>query len=179
MIYFTADTYFCHVSIINLCQRPFANIDQMNERLIENWNSRVKANDEIYILGDFLYRGSGVEANNILERLKGRKYLIKGNHDKFIDEKSFDKNHFIWIKDYHLLKWQKRKISLFHYPIFEWDGYFTNGIHLYGHIHNSNNDIEQQNRLKLLGKNAVNVGVDVNNFFPISIEEIFKIVYAV
>ena len=76
----------------------------MNEKLIENWNSRVKANDEIYILGDFLYRGSGIEANNILAKLNGRKYLIKGNHDKFIDEKLFDKNHFIWIKDYHLLK---------------------------------------------------------------------------
>ena len=78
-----------------------------------------------------------------------------------------------------MLKWQKRKIALFHYPIFEWDGYFTNDIHLYGHVHNSNNDIEQQNRLKLLGKNAINVGVDVNNFFPISIDEIFKIVAAV
>ena len=174
MIYFTADTHFCHISVINYCNRPFSTVEDMNEKLIENWNSCVKKNDEIFILGDFLYRGSATDANNILSRLNGRKYLIKGNHDKIIKDKAFNQNNFVWIKDYHVLKYQKMKIILFHYPIFEWDGYFENSVHLYGHVHNSGNSPEQKGRFDFLGKNAINVGVDVNNYCPISIDRIIN-----
>ena len=174
MIYFTADTHFSHSNIINLCGRPFANVERMNIRLIENWNSSITSADEIYILGDFMFKGNGIDANNILNRLNGIKYMIKGNHDKFIDDELFDKNNFEWIKDYFVLKYQKMKIVLFHYPIFEWDGYFGDTIHLYGHIHNCGKNIEQQKRFNLLGKMAINVGVYVNNFSPISIQTILK-----
>ncbi|MDR1220438.1 MAG: metallophosphoesterase, partial [Treponema sp.] len=123
MIFFTADTHFNHSNIINLCGRPFSNVIQMNESLIKNWNSCVNDNDEIYILGDFLFKGNGLEADNIIKRLNGKKYLVKGNHDKFIDDKNFNKKNFEWISDYYVLHYQKIKIVLFHYPIFEWDGY--------------------------------------------------------
>ena len=53
MIYFTADTHFCHSNIINLSNRPFRDIDTMNKQLIQNWNAYVTDRDEIYILGDF------------------------------------------------------------------------------------------------------------------------------
>jgi calcineurin-like phosphoesterase family protein len=175
MIYFTADTHFNHLNIIRHCGRPFADVWQMNEQLIQNWNSCVKSSDEIYILGDFMFKGSGTEANDIVKRLNGRKYLIKGNHDKFIEDETFDKSNFEWILDYYVLNYKKMKFILFHYPIFEWDGYFGDSIHLYGHVHNSGNSYKQQKRFELLGKRAVNVGVDVNNHFPISIEQILKI----
>ena len=66
MIYFTADTHFCHSNIISICERPFMNIIEMNNCLIDNWNSIVTNHDEIYILGDFLYKGTAMEANGIL-----------------------------------------------------------------------------------------------------------------
>ena len=174
MIYFTADTHFCHFNVIKLCKRPFSTIEEMHNTLIQNWNTVVNKKDEIYILGDFLYKGNGIKANEILQQLNGRKYLLKGNHDQFITEKSFDKSNFEWIKDYFVLNYQKKKIVLFHYPIFEWDGYFKGAIHLYGHVHNNRNDVEQQNEFTVLGKMAINVGVDVNNFTPIDIQTIFK-----
>ena len=174
MIYFTADTHFNHSNIINLCGRPFANVEQMNDKLIQNWNSCVKNDDEIYVLGDFMFKGSGNEANNLLQRLNGIKYLIKGNHDKYLEDTTFYNDNFVWIKDYHVLNYQKMKFVLFHYPIFEWDGYFGNAIHLYGHVHNCSKNPAQQKRLELLGKMAVNVGVDVNGFTPVSIQSIVK-----
>lgn len=174
MIYFISDTHFFHSNIINLAGRPFKNQAEMHSVLIRNWNSYITDKDEVYILGDFSFRGSGEEVNNILKKLKGKKYLIKGNHDKFIDDETFDNSLFVWIKDFYILNYKKRKFVLFHYPILEWPGYFRGDIHLYGHVHNSGKDPLQRSRIDTLGNNAINVGVDVNNYFPISIEEIIK-----
>jgi calcineurin-like phosphoesterase family protein len=146
----------------------------MNEALIKNWNSCVSNTDQIYILGDFMFRASSADVENIISRLNGKKYLIKGNHDKFVEDRDFNRDNFEWIKDYHVLHYQKTKFVLFHYPIFEWDGYFGGSIHLYGHVHNSGNNIKEREKFKVLGKRALNVGVDVNNFCPISIEKIVK-----
>ncbi|MHC6204298.1 metallophosphoesterase [Breznakiellaceae bacterium SP9] len=176
MIYFTADTHFNHSNIINTCGRPFKNVEQMNKTLIQNWNSCITAGDAVYILGDLVFKGTGSEVNKIIEKLNGKKYLIKGNHDKFIDDTSFNVNNFEWIKDYYVLNYEKIKFILFHYPIFEWDGYFGDAIHLYGHVHNSGNNKEQSKRFETLGKRAINVGVDVNSYCPISIQTIIKMV---
>jgi len=98
MIYFTADTHFCHSNIIGSCYRPFENVGEMNRALIDNWNNFVTARDEVYILGDFLYKGTGREANKILSQLKGRKYLIKGNHEKYLSDPEFRQETFEWFK---------------------------------------------------------------------------------
>lgn len=79
MIYFTADTHFGHENVIRFCNRPFSSADEMDEMLIQNWNSRVKDNDTVYILGDMFFRSANAES--ILQRLKGKKRLIIGNHD--------------------------------------------------------------------------------------------------
>jgi calcineurin-like phosphoesterase family protein len=139
MIYFTADTHFNHSNVINLCGRPFDSIEQMNAVLIENWNSCVTGQDEIYILGDFIFRKNGEKANEIIRKLNGKKYLIRGNHDRFIDSSTFDRSGLEWIRDYHVLEYNKQRFVLFHYPIYEWDGYFRDSIHLYGHIHHGGN----------------------------------------
>jgi calcineurin-like phosphoesterase family protein len=174
MIYFTADTHFYHSNIIGICDRPFENIEAMHKILIENWNSLVTDHDDIYILGDFAFKGKGQEVNEILKRLKGNKYLIKGNHEKYLNDVSFNPEAFEWIKDYHVLVYEKRKFILFHYPILEWDGFFHNAIHLYGHVHNGGNNLEYQEKFKILGSKAINVGVDVNNFYPVSIHDVIQ-----
>ncbi len=174
MIYFTADTHFHHSNIIHLNNRPFSNVTQMNRKLIQNWNAVVSEKDEIFILGDLIYKGTAEEANEIIKKLKGKKYLIRGNHDKFLNDENFDFNLFQWVKDYYILDYKKLKFVLFHYPILEWQGFFKDSIHLYGHVHNYSKDPGQFERLAILGNKAINVGVDVNGYFPISIEKIIK-----
>ena len=62
-------------------KRPFESVGQMNEYIMEKWNKKVHAHDEVVILGDFSL-GSGEETNQVLRRLKGKLFLIRGNHDE-------------------------------------------------------------------------------------------------
>jgi calcineurin-like phosphoesterase family protein len=102
-----------------MCSRPFADVNEMNKILIQNWNSLITNNDEVYIIGDFLYKGNGLQANEILKKLRGKKYLIKGNHEKYLNSPDFDKSAFMWIKDYFVLDFKDARYVLFHYPIWE------------------------------------------------------------
>ena len=90
MIYFTSDLHFYHDNVIKFANRPYKNSEQMNQALIKNWNDKVGANDEIYILGDFTMKGAEL-ATEILSQLKGKKHLIKGNHDRFVQSPAFEK----------------------------------------------------------------------------------------
>ena len=80
MIYFIADTHFNHANIIKYCNRPFKNTYEMNEYIIKKWNSVVKEADTVYHLGDVGF-GSLQEVKSLVERLNGRKILLRGNHD--------------------------------------------------------------------------------------------------
>lgn len=164
MIYFTSDLHFNHLKIIELSKRPFKDIGEMNETLIKNWNRTVKPNDEIYILGD-MGGGDIKELIKIIKRLNGKKYLITGNHDRDLLKNKEFCELFKWIKDYYTFKYNKRKFVLFHYPIYEWDGFFKGAIHLYGHTHET---------LIMPIENAFNVGIDVNNYTPLFIDDILK-----
>ena len=170
MIYFTADLHFGHKNIIQYCDRPFSTVEEMDEALIHNWNDAVRPKDEIYILGDFTM-GSPAMARKYLTRLNGRKYFIRGNHDRFLDNPEPFMANFEWVKDYHVLRSNGYRIVLFHFPILEWDQFYRGALHLYGHVHNSQ---ESDKRLNVLGKNAFNVGVDVNGFKPVSLIEIIE-----
>jgi calcineurin-like phosphoesterase family protein len=170
MIFFTADLHFGHANIIRHCDRPFASADEMDEALIHNWNSAIGLNDEVYILGDFTMRPA-VEAHRYLTQLNGRKYFIRGNHDRFLKGFNPYMSDFEWVKDYHVLPVEGRRLVLFHFPILEWDQFYRNAIHLYGHVHNSQTSAK---RLAALTGPAFNVGVDMNNFMPVSIYEIFQ-----
>lgn len=173
MKYFIADTHFFHENSILLNKRPFQNVTEMNQKMIGLWNKNVRSKrDEIYILGDFVFGGTGKQANQILRQLNGRKFLIRGNHEKYLYDPEFDQNNFEWIKDYCSFKQDHRKFVLFHYPILEWDGYFNNSVLLYGHVHGT----RQEYFDKIMGANAMNVGADLIDFAPISIDEVLKII---
>lgn len=168
MIYFTSDLHFYHDNIIKHINRPFQNSDEMNETLIHNWNRKVQPEDEVYILGDVTMK-SPVYAETMLTQLKGKKYLVRGNHDYFVDKKGFKPELFEWVKDYHELTWKNHIFVLCHYPIEEWNGYFEGTIHLHGHKHyheDYNFKNLQQGILKY------DVGVDANHMEPVSAEEI-------
>lgn len=168
MIYFTADLHFYHDNVIQHAKRPFQNAEQMNKALIQNWNHKVNPNDEIYILGDFTMKGSEL-AMEILSQLKGRKHLIKGNHDRFVDQSSFEPSFFESISDYREINYMNTRFILFHYPILEWNHFFRGSIHLHGHQHN-HADYNYQNLQN--GIRRYDVGVDANHMSPVSADEI-------
>jgi calcineurin-like phosphoesterase family protein len=169
VIYFTADLHFGHSNINKLCARPFSSVDEMDNVLIRNWNRTVAPNDDIYILGDFSWK-SPERAHNYVLRLSGHKFFIRGNHDKFLANYSCYSSDFEWVKDYHVLRCDGRMFVLFHYPIAEWDGFYRDAIHLYGHVHNSPQSAMRIDSTAL----SFNVGVDTNEFTPVSIAEISR-----
>ena len=144
MRYYIADCHFYHKNILNsMDHRPFETVEEMNEAMIEAWNRKVRKNDEVVILGDFSW-GTAEQTNDILKRLNGKLYLIKGNHDHFLEKKDFDKSRFEWIRDYAELHDEKRKVVLSHYPIAFYNGQYRRddegnprSFMLHGHIHNT------------------------------------------
>lgn len=144
MRYYISDMHFFHESLnVQMDKRGFENLEQMHEYMIKQWNKKVRRGDDVVILGDFSM-GKGVETNEILQRLNGAKYLIEGNHDKFLNDRKFDKALFRWIKPYEELKDHKRKIILSHYPIMFYNGQNRldsegnpKSYMLYGHVHNT------------------------------------------
>lgn len=84
--FFLSDTHFSHNNILNFKDenekliRPFKTIEEHDELIIENINKRVRSVDRIYLMGDVVIH---CKAMSILNRINGRKVLIKGNHDIF------------------------------------------------------------------------------------------------
>lgn len=175
MIYFTADLHLGHESVIKLCDRPFSSVDEMDERLIENWNAKVKGDDTVYIVGDLMWKAPDPE--KYLLRLKGKKILIEGNHDSTWLAKIDYAKYFQQVHKYLELNVYGRTITLCHYPMIEWrnsrkEGSSKLGYLIYGHIHNKTDKAEY---LRLMCyPNALNAGADVNGFCPVGFDELVQ-----
>lgn len=123
--------------------RGFENVESMNAYMLKKWNDKVRPNDEVVILGDLSW-GKAEETNALLEKLHGRLYLIRGNHDRFLTNRAYNANRFVWIKDYEELQDNKRKVILCHYPIMCYNGQYNldkqgnpKTYMLYGHVHDT------------------------------------------
>lgn len=155
-VFFTGCTHFGHANIIKLADRPFENIDEMDEVLVSNWNETVTPKDTVYHLGDFSWWKGNTDAKKYLNRLNGNVILIRGNHDSEnwgTPYMSFKRN----------LAGRKRKVCLMHYPIEEWDGWYSKSIHMHAHTHKP---------ALISAERRFNVGVDACDFRPISLDEI-------
>lgn len=134
-IFFIADLHFGHEKIIKLCNRPFENLQDMQDQLIQKWNNKVSDEDTVYILGDFCFKMTKQDAIKILKNLKGKKILVKGNHDKYVGQRDFDEC-FEKIYDIVQITEDKLQMVLCHYPIIDYAGMYYGGKMIYGHIHN-------------------------------------------
>ena len=168
-IYLISDTHFNHKKIIDYCNRPFKDIDEMNNTIIDNWNNIIKKDDIVYHLGDF-FLGSKFDLKNIVDRLNGTIYLIRGNHDR-LTVKSYEDCGIIVLKNAPIIM-DDYKIMLSHRPLPDTmikDGY----VNIHGHIHQ--NKLEDTYDNGLYDKNKrINVSCDILNFKPILLEELLK-----
>jgi calcineurin-like phosphoesterase family protein len=170
MKYYLSDTHFDHENIIKLSQRPFKSIEAMNKKLIENWNEVVRPNDEVYFLGDLCYKGKPLD---FLRQLKGKKFLIVGNHDTKIIKNDECRKYFEDIQQIMTIEDLGKSIVMCHYPMAEWAGMFRGSIHLYGHIHNNLTAGGTYNIMKNRD-NAYNVGADILDFKPRTLPEVIE-----
>ncbi len=145
MRYYISDLHFFHDALNkNMDRRGFESAEAMNEYMIEKWNAKVRKKDEVVILGDFAVTAKGDEVNKVIKRLNGKKYLIIGNHERYLTDKTFDPANFVWALPYKELNDNDRRVVLSHYPIMCYDGQYRltkdgkpKSYMLYGHVHNT------------------------------------------
>lgn len=190
--YYISDLHLNHKNVTaegkNFDNRPFQTLDEMHEAIKRNWNARVTNSDTVYLLGDSIWNLTD-EMIALMAQLKGKKVVIKGNHDKFNDIRY--KQLFSEICDYKEVSDNVHGVNhtvvLSHFPILMWNGQHRGWIHLYGHVHNSNDYDFYKDSLKRLNeyyKNrdgemykpfyAYNVGcmLDYMGFVPRTLAEI-------
>lgn len=163
----SADLHLGHERIIEFCNRPFKTIEKMDNTIITNYNKKIKEKDTCFIIGDFALANID-KVNYYMNALNGKKILIMGNHDHvFLKNKKFI-NKFEEVHTFGLeRKFNNVIITMCHYPMMRWNKSHYGAIHLYGHVHNSNSIVNLSGMM--------NVGQDVNNFFPFSFKEIIEI----
>ena len=150
-VFMTGDTHFSHYNIIRYCNRPFKSVAEMNAAMIEKWNKVVTSDDIVYHLGDFSFT-SALHSKFIFDQLNGTKILVRGNHDGNVA-----KMLELGFKEVHE-SLTYRGWYLVHRPTAIPSG--CRG--LCGHVHE---------KFRRIG-NIINVGVDVWDFMPITLNQI-------
>lgn len=189
--FYTADLHLGHANIIEYTGRPFADVDEMNYTLIDNWNSVVGRNDEVIVLGDMVL-GKLSETLPLVGLLNGRKVLLAGNHDRcwvggtgkrkaspaaiqrYLDA-GFDE---IWQGVVFLRVCNKHDVLACHFPYIgdshdrdRFDEYRPKDTGLYllhGHVHTA---WQVRDRM-------INVGTDMWQFCPVAEEQLAEIISA-
>lgn len=130
--FFIADTHFGHKNILKFDSRPFNSIEEHDAELMRRWNSVVTNDDNIWILGDFCWKTR--EPVSLLENLNGRKHLVLGNHDHFLNGTT--EKYFWSIQEMATVYEGGYQVFMSHYPI-PWFPFHRRekGVHLYGHVH--------------------------------------------
>lgn len=170
-VWFTSDLHFWHKNICKYCNRPFESIEAMNEALIENWNKVVKDDDVVFILGDLGFCGYE-KLEPLMKKLKGKKYLVQGNHDSDkIVAKLYQADI---IEDYYKMititvtgdeEIPEQVLVLCHFPMIDWENKEKGSWMVHGHQH-------QLPETPSCSVMHWDVGVDKNNLTPVSFEQL-------
>jgi calcineurin-like phosphoesterase family protein len=137
--YFTSDLHFHHSRICEFTDRKlFTSAEDHTEWLIEIWNKQVTKQDQVYHLGDFSFSHKQEEVNSVVKRLNGRKFFIKGNHDRSEIFDNLKKQNLIqnWFQ-YKEINVGDTPACLFHFPIASWHRQHYGSLMLHGHCHGS------------------------------------------
>ena len=170
-IFFTSDTHFSHANILKYCKRPFANIDEHDKELIYRWNNVVPKDGIVFHLGDVAF-GSSQRVKEILSQLNGKIHLVIGNHDwrRIVSEHAW---RFENMTQQINMRIDGRHTILNHYPLLCFSGSYRGAdstYQLFGHVHTSpyTNDGLDNSRMQMLFPTQYDVGVDNNDYAPIS-----------
>ena len=159
-IFFTSDLHLGHERIINYCNRPFKTHEEMDEKILENFNSRMTNRDQLFLIGDVAW--SSFELKSWFPRLKVKQiHLILGNHDGTREVKEYP---WTWKGEHFHTTLGGQQVDMFHYPLRSWNAKGRGAFHLYGHCHGNISGYDR----------SMDVGVDTNNYFPYSWEEIVE-----
>jgi len=193
MIFVTSDTHYDHINIIKHCNRNFADVNEMNERLIEAWNSVVRPDDIVWHLGDIAWGGQK-SYEEFLNNINGTIVLFLGNHDRLRYLHS-RKIHAIYQYNVrHTMQEHGRTFQIAHVPdtLKPWLDYGDDQqrlakpiVRLCGHVHNSlpvwidlKQDWDQQKR-KHIGPAqpwlALNMCVEHWNYTPVPLDEVITV----
>jgi len=148
-VFVTSDNHFYHKNIIWFSNRPFKDVEEMNQTMIDKWNKKVTNDDLVIHLGDFAF-ASSAKIKEVRKKLNGTIFLIKGNHDKAFKMRRLG---FIVVNG----ELQMGNLLLSHKPVYA-DGL----INVHGHIHQRKS------------YHGINACVDVTNFEPVPIENYFN-----
>lgn len=164
--WFTSDLHFFHKNILRYCaaSRPFDTIEDMNAELVRQWNAHVSPQDTVWILGDVSF-GAVEPTVEILNQLKGRKQLIRGNHDYKMMRHAEFRECFVSIDHYREFRHEGVLICLMHYPIASWNERNHGSFMLHGHSHGQPTG--------LTGR-ILDVGVDTNGLKPYNLKELYN-----
>lgn len=186
MTYFTADLHFFHKQVISYCNRPFYSVEEMNKKLIENWNKTVRKNDIIYILGDFAF--CGIEKTKlIVSHLNGDKRFVKGNHDPS-SKKLFEIGFTQVYENERVRLNNHREVLMSHFPYYpsltqrlknKLKGVKTDTRYLHKRIVDNGSDVLLHGHVHTAWKTngrMINVGVDVWDYKPVCETQIYEII---
>lgn len=159
--FYIADLHLGHENLLKFkrednvtYERPFSSLEEMHETFISNWNKVVSPMDKTYILGDVVFRRKNLV---LLDRLNGRKSLVRGNHDIF----SID-DYLKYFKNVHTMV-EKRGMICTHVPLHP-DSVTRWGVNVHGHLH----------RHAIDDPRYFCVSADRINFTPIEFSELTK-----
>ena len=178
-VFFTSDTHFFHNKIIEMAHRPFSSVEEMNDAIITNWNNKVPKDGIVYHLGDFAWGNKLEQYKELISKLNGKIILIKGNHD----EKNLPNNREECLKLFEKIlpqaygKIEDRYVYLHHYPFLCYGGTYRKKedmvYQLFGHIHSGKGQTGlDMPRMNLLFPTQYDVGMDNNNYTPLSWKEV-------
>lgn len=166
MNYYISDLHIGHEKAIMYDVRPFADINEMNNTIIVNWNGRVQDDDTVYILGDFIW-GKENEWQPIVEMLSGNKVLIRGNHDPR-QFSNATKQMFQDITNLKEIKDSGKHVVMCHYPIpFFRAGFSDSSYMLYGHVHQTKEYEYIKELRKTVKENSTGYGTSRGNFINV------------
>ena len=165
LVFFTSDTHFNHFNICKYCHRPFTSRSEMNEALIDNWNSKVPENGIVIHCGDFMLAKDTKEYFPFLKKLNGNIILVRGNHD-VIDLGLYNDYHLA-VHDKVIIFCDGVTIEANHEPLMAYPANYN----VFGHIHTLadgtcyglDGDVNSK-----LCPTQYDVGVDQNNYTPLS-----------
>ena len=163
MIWLIGDTHFYHKNIIKYCLRPFKDEEEMNEIIISNWNKDIGENDIVYHLGDVILNRKDLLIDTIA-KLNGKKYLIRGNHDKYISDGKFKEAGFINVyKDPIILS----DVILSHAPLKS----TSNLMNVHAHTHN----LDPRSKYFFYSNDTHRcISIELTDYKPVSLKSILE-----